>query len=193
MKGYKLKIQLETNDGFEKFDIEKISRYVIIPENTTMYELHMVIQKLFGLNNMKDYEFSYDDIMSEKVLTHGYIPHRRFCSTHEDMNRIYLDSFFKKKISFYYEYDYCSEWCFLVRFIKILEYDKYYATILNYKGEYNIVENCGGPLGLEYYLKILKNPPEKLSKHDSYILEKFEKFDIDKTQEKLKSIFARYK
>ena len=127
--------------------------------------------------------------MSEKVLTHGYIPHRRFCSTHEDMNRIYLDSFFKKKISFYYEYDYCSEWVFLVRFIKVVEYDKYYATILNYKGEYNIVENCGGPWGLEYYLKIIKNTPKKLSKHDSNMLEKFEKFDIDKTQEKLKNIF----
>ncbi len=189
MKGYKLEIQLETDDEFEKFDIEKISRDIIIPENTTMYELHIIIQKLFGLNNMKDYEFSYDDIMSEKVLTHGYIPHRRFCSTHEDMNRIYLDSFFKKKISFYYEYDYCSEWVFLVRFIKVVEYDKYYATILNYKGEYNIVENCGGPRGLEYYLKIIKNTPKKLSKHDSNILEKFEKFDIDKTQEKLKSIF----
>lgn len=189
MKGYKLKIQLETDDEFEKFDIEKISRDIIIPENTTMYELHIIIQKLFGLNNMKDYEFSYDDIMSEKVLTHGYIPHRRFCSTHEDMNRIYLDSFFKKKISFYYEYDYCSEWVFLVRFIKVVEYDKYYATILNYKGEYNIVENCGGPRGLEYYLKIIKNTPKKLSKHDSNMLEKFEKFDIDKTQEKLKSIF----
>ena len=189
MKGYKLEIQLETDDEFEKFDIEKISRDIIIPENTTMYELHIIIQKLFGLNNMKDYEFSYDDIMSEKVLTHGYIPHRRFCSTHEDMNRIYLDSFFKKKISFYYEYDYCSEWVFLVRFIKVVEYDKYYATILNYKGEYNIVENCGGPRGLEYYLKIIKNTPKKLSKHDSNMLEKFEKFDIDKTQEKLKSIF----
>ena len=189
MKGYKLKIQLETDDEFEKFDIEKISRDIIIPENTTMYELHIIIQKLFGLNNMKDYEFSYDDIMSEKVLTHGYIPHRRFCSTHEDMNRIYLDSFFKKKISFYYEYDYFSEWVFLVRFIKVVEYDKYYATILNYKGEYNIVENCGGPWGLEYYLKIIKNTPKKLSKHDSNMLEKFEKFDIDKTQEKLKSIF----
>lgn len=189
MKGYKLEIQLETDDEFEKFDIEKISRDIIIPENTTMYELHIIIQKLFGLNNMKDYEFSYDDIMSEKVLTHGYIPHRRFCSTHEDMNRIYLDSFFKKKISFYYEYDYCSEWVFLVRFIKVVEYDKYYATILNYKGEYNIVENCGGPWGLEYYLKIIKNTPKKLSKHDSNMLEKFEKFDIDKTQEKLKNIF----
>ncbi len=189
MKGYKLKIQLETDDEFEKFDIEKISRDIIIPENTTMYELHIIIQKLFGLNNMKDYEFSYDDIMSEKVLTHGYIPHRRFCSTHEDMNRIYLDSFFKKKISFYYEYDYFSEWVFLVRFIKVVEYDKYYATILNYKGEYNIVENCGGPWGLEYYLKIIKNTPKKLSKHDSNMLEKFEKFDIDKTQEKLKNIF----
>lgn len=189
MKGYKLEIQLETDDEFEKFDIEKISRDIIIPENTTMYELHIIIQKLFGLNNLKDYEFSYDDIMSEKVLTHGYIPHRRFCSTHEDMNRIYLDSFFKKKISFYYEYDYCSEWVFLVRFIKVVEYDKYYATILNYKGEYNIVENCGGPRGLEYYLKIIKNTPKKLSKHDSNMLEKFEKFDIDKTQEKLKSIF----
>ena len=189
MKGYKLEIQLETDDEFEKFDIEKISRDIIIPENTTMYELHIIIQKLFGLNNMKDYEFSYDDIMSEKVLTHGYIPHRRFCSTHEDMNRIYLDSFFKKKISFFYEYDYCSEWVFLVRFIKIVEYDKYSATILNYKGEYNIVENCGGPRGLEYYLKIIKNTPKKLSKHDSNMLEKFEKFDIDKTQEKLKSIF----
>lgn len=189
MKGYKLKIQLETDDEFEKFDIEKISRDIIIPENTTMYELHIIIQKLFGLNNMKDYEFSYDDIMSEKVLTHGYIPHRRFCSTHEDMNRIYLDSFFKKKISFYYEYDYFSEWVFLVRFIKVVEYDKYYATILNYKGEYNIVENCGGPRGLEYYLKIIKNTPKKLSKHDSNMLEKFEKFDIDKTQEKLKNIF----
>ena len=189
MKGYKLKIQLETDDEFEKFDIEKISRDIIIPENTTMYELHIIIQKLFGINNMKDYEFSYDDIMSEKVLTHGYIPHRRFCSTHEDMNRIYLDSFFKKKISFYYEYDYFSEWVFLVRFIKVVEYDKYYATILNYKGEYNIVENCGGPWGLEYYLKIIKNTPKKLSKHDSNMLEKFEKFDIDKTQEKLKNIF----
>ena len=57
MKGYKLKIQLETDDEFEKFDIEKISRDIIIPENTTMYELHIIIQKLFGLNNMKDYEF----------------------------------------------------------------------------------------------------------------------------------------
>ena len=28
MKGYKLKIQLETDDEFEKFDIEKISRGV---------------------------------------------------------------------------------------------------------------------------------------------------------------------
>lgn len=188
MKGYKLKIELETNTEFEKFNIEKISRDIIIPENISMYELHIIIQKLFGLNNMKDYEFSYDDIMSEKVITHGYIPHRRFCSTHQDMNRIYLDSFFNNKISFYYEYDYCSEWCFFVRFLKIVEYDKYYATILNYKGEYNIVENCGGPWGLEYYLNIIKNPPVKLSKHDSNMLKKFEKFDIEKTQEKLKNI-----
>ena len=189
MKGYKLEIILNIYDEFEKFEIEKMSRKIIIPENTTMFELHIIIQKLFGLNNMKDYEFSYDDVMSKKVVTHGYIPHRRFCSTHQDMKQIYLDSFFRKKISFNYEYDYCYEWCFIVRFHKTVEYDKYYATILNYKGEYNIVENCGGPWGLEYYLKIIKNPPEKLSKHDSDMLEKFEKFDIEKTQEKLKSIF----
>lgn len=189
MKGYNLEIIFDTYDEFENFEIEKMSRQIIIPENTTMYELHIIIQILFGLNNRKDYEFSYDDIMSEKVVTHGYIPHRRFCSTHEDMDRIYLDSFFRKKISFDYEYDYCSEWCFIVRYHKTVEYDKYYATILNYTGDYNIVENCGGPWGLEYYLKVINNPPKKLSKHDSEMIKKFEKFDIEKTQEKLKSIF----
>ena len=189
MKGYELEIIFDNDNEYGgKFNIEKMSRRIIIPENTTMRELHITIQKLFGLNDSNYYEFSYTDYMSEDVVTLGYIPHRRFCSSHKDLNRIYVDNFFKKKISFDYEYDYCSEWCFFVRFIRIVEYDKYYPTILNFKGEYNIVESCGGPWGLEYFLNIIENPPENLSKHDIQMLKRFEKFDCEKTQEKLKNI-----
>lgn len=190
MKGYKLEIILDKEDEYGgKFDIEEISRRIIMPENTTMKELHLTIQKLFGFTGNNHYEFSYDDYLSEEVLN-GYIPHRRFCSTHKDLNKIYLDKYFKKKISFDYEYDYISEWCFFIRCLKIVEYDKYYPTILSFKGKYNIVENCGGPWGLEYFLKIIENPPENLSKHDKNMLKRFEKFNIEKTQEELKSIIS---
>lgn len=190
MKGYDIEIELDASDEIQgKFNIEKMSRRIIIPENTTLEELHIAIQKLFGLRNYKDYEFGYEDIMSDDVVNFGYIPTRRFCSTHKDMSRIYIDSLIKKTRSLYYEYDYSSEWCFNIHLIKTVEYDKYYATIIDYSGKYNIVENCGGPWGLEYFLNIIDNPPEKLSKHDKNMLKKFEKFDMEKTQERLKSIF----
>lgn len=189
MKGYKLDIIFNNTNVFgDKFDIEPMTRRIILPENTTMAELHLTIQKLFGLSNQKDYEFSYDGYLSPRELSNGYIPHNRFCSTHKDLSRIFVDKFFQRNISFDYEYDYSSEWCFFVRFKKIVEYDKYYSTILSFKGEYNIVEDCGGPWGLEHFLKIIKTPPENISKHDARILKKFKKFDMEQTQEELKSI-----
>lgn len=190
MKGYELEIKFDGEKWTgEKFDIGKMSRRIIIPENTTMEELHQIIQILFGLKSFSYYEFSYDDYQSEDVVNYGYVPHRRFCSSHKDLSRVYVDKYFKKKISFDYEYDYRCEWCFFVRFIRIVEYDKFYPTIVSFKGQYDIVGNCGGPWALEYYLKIISDPPETLSENDLKLINRIEKFDCKKTQEELRQHF----
>ena len=190
MKGYMLEIVFDDEEWpGKRFDIEKMSRTVIMPENITMAELHETIQKLFGFTSSHYYEFSYTDYLSDDMLKYGYLPYRSFCSSQKDLSRIYVDNFFEKKISLDYEYDYGSEWRFIVRFIKTVEYDKFYPTILDFEGQYNIVGNCGGPWGLEYYLQIIGNPAQSLSKNDRQIIERFEKFDCRKTQQELMDYF----
>lgn len=190
IKGYKLEIVFDDEelDG-QRFDIEKMGRTVIIPENTTMEELHQIIQRLFGFKSIHYYEFSYDDESQEDLRGFGYERQKRLCSSHQDLGKVYVDDYFEKKISFDYEYDYGCEWRFSVRFIMTVKYDKFYPTILDFDGQYNIVGSCGGPWGLEYYLKIINEPPETLSKNDRQIINRFEKFDMEKTQEELIECF----
>ena len=109
MKGYDIKVRLD--------DFRPLTwRDLIIPENITFHQLHLIMQELWDLYDMHLYEFS-DKKYTKKfidfdrfAMNNEYIPDYNEYNAKEYCISILFDSY--KKID--YTYDFGDSWYFTI-------------------------------------------------------------------------------
>lgn len=131
MAGYICKIVIEDTHP-------PVWRRVMIPERITFYELHEVVQILFGWEDMHLHEFVIPSdrirLISKESESHG--------TFFEEETLI--DSFFKKYKWIRYVYDFGDEWRHKINIEKIDEkYQGRNAVLMKVKGD-NFLEDSGG-------------------------------------------------
>ncbi len=133
MAGYVLKIVLEDTHP-------PVWRRVVIPERISFYELHLVIQCLFGWEDCHLHNFS---IPSENI----YIDEEETFSlwdVHYSEKTTLVDRFFPGFKWIRYTYDFGDDWRHKIIFEKIDEsYKERYAALLKVKGD-DFEEDTGG-------------------------------------------------
>lgn len=133
MAGYILKIVLE--------DIHPpVWRRVVIPERIAFYELHLVIQCLFGWEDGHLHNFSIpqEDIFIDDEESSG------FWNVHYPEETTLVERFFSDYKWIRYTYDFGDDWRHKIVFEKIDEsYQERHTTLLKAKGD-NFEEDTGG-------------------------------------------------
>ncbi len=133
MAGYILKIVLEDTHP-------PVWRRVVIPERISFYELHLVIQCLFGWENYHLHSFSIpsEDIFIGEEESFGF-GNENYPEAMTPVERFLLDYSWIR-----YTYDFGDDWSHKIIFEKIDEsYKERYATLLKAKGD-NFEEDTGG-------------------------------------------------
>lgn len=133
MAGYILKIVLEDTHP-------PVWRRVIIPERISFYELHLVIQCLFGWEDCHLHGFS---IPSERIFIDEE-ESSGFWDAHYPETTTPVDHFFPDYKWIRYTYDFGDDWRHKIIFEKTDEsYKERYTTLLKVKGG-NFEEDTGG-------------------------------------------------
>lgn len=123
MKGYELNITLE--DSFPE-----ISRQIIIPEKTKLYQLEKIMLKAFSLSDDTFYRIelgiigNYDDVLIDNFINQT-IP-------------------FEYMVDFHYSYltDGLMGLRFLITLNGIVNYKKNFPTLISYCGDYELIKNA---------------------------------------------------
>lgn len=155
---FSLKIQLR---GIMK---PPIWREVIIPANLTFYQLHDVIQILFGWDGSHIWQFQ------EKPYDHGYIigptdsDSRLFSDTvSDDADRTSVSTILKKAgDKMVYVYDFSDDWVHDISLRQVVEQPSDHCECIKWKSD-NPIENIGGIHGLLRYREMC-DPKIKLTK-----------------------------
>gem|GEM_PF-5090749 len=138
MKAYDVKLRLK--------GVKPITwRDLIIPAGIKFNKLHKIIQETFGFLDCHSYRFSIGDSQIGKTRV--------------------IDEYFDDVKWVDYEYDFGDGWEVRVEIKKIIaDYDKNYATLKRYKGDYNPIDDCGGVHGFMDLIKKTKKHDKKLKK-----------------------------
>lgn len=154
----------------------KMERVLWIKSTATFFNLHYVIQNLFGLTAGHLFEFSSArDIES---ISDGEDNTR-------SANRIKLSSEFKYVKKIQYTYDFGDNWGFSITLQKILPYDNSltYPCCISHTGG-RLIEDCGGPYCYNLLAAWCRNPTAAtktavLDQFDEEMLTEYEGFDPD--------------
>lgn len=110
MKGYQLRISVQWSDP-------EIWRRILIPGKITFRDLHMIIQKLFGWENVHPYEFYMEK-------TDFNLPgNPAEMETGMTPGGILVDDFLRKEKQIWYLYDLGDSWEHLIEIEKRVEVD----------------------------------------------------------------------
>jgi hypothetical protein len=147
-----------------------VSRRLIVPSTYTLYELHIVLQKVFGWKNMHLHMFQADDNDS---VSYGNPEH--FIELREDIldeRLVTIGDLFDQWKEWNYVYDFGDDWVHHMTCL-MMEHSKHQIPpqCVQYEGD-NIPEDVGGIPGYEYYLEIMSDPNHKEYEH----LKEWEKF-----------------
>lgn len=135
MKGYQLRISVQWSDP-------EIWRRILIPGKITFRDLHMIIQKLFGWENVHPYEFYMEK-------TDFNLPgNPAEMETGMTPGGILVDDFLRKEKQIWYLYDLGDSWEHLIEIEKRVEVDCRWPQVLDAVGP-DMIEDCGGILEFE--------------------------------------------
>lgn len=147
MNGYDIKVRLD--------DFRPLTwRDLIIPENITFHQLHLIMQELWDFNDNHLYEFNTNDYNKRFIdfdrngFDNDYIPEITEFDAKKNPISILFDS--NKKVKYYY--DFGDSWSFSIEIKNNVDYDKNYPYLKRFKGKYNPIEDCGGTMGLSFIL-----------------------------------------
>ena len=176
MKGYDVKVRLD--------DFRPLTwRDLIIPENITFHQLHLIMQKLWNFYDMHLYEFTTTDYRTKFIdfdrmsMDTEYIPDYG----EQNSKTVYINDIFDSNKKIKYCYDFGDSWSFTIEIKKKIDYDNTYPNIKRFKGEYNPVEDCGGTWGLSDLIELA----EKDEEDERGFVDELEKFDQEKIREEL--------
>lgn len=200
------------NQNFLKLKIElqdlphKVIRKVLVPENITMFQLHLVIQESVGWFNVHLFEYSDAKIRSEIRVG---IPDE-FDDDFESFGSAPKQNAFKILLKdsfllengakpFWYWYDFGDDWWHKISFLKNSKKDKeqYQGAPLCIAAEGKCPpEDVGGSWGYAEFLKTIRNPshPEYKESRKWYGLVTGEKYneletDIDEINGMLQELY----
>lgn len=180
----------------------KIYRTVLVPENFTFHDLHIVIQIVMGLEGYHLYQFNLGAFYNslEIALLNDRADFSLFGSEYERYDStttpittvIEMD---KKNVN--YVYDFGDDWKHTITFLKETKEEVSIPVCIQGEGP-NLMEDCGGIFGLyelmEISTKKRKTPEEKerlrwagIERGRTY--EETHAFDIDKVNQLLKMYF----
>ena len=147
MKGYDVKVRLD--------DFRPLTwRDLIIPENITFHQLHLIMQELWDFKDYHLYEFSTNDYLrrflyfDNESFGDDYIHDTRDFDSEKNPIKVLFDS--NKKVK--YCYDFGDSWSFTIEIKKKIDYEENYPYLKRFKGKYNPIEDCGGTWGLSVIL-----------------------------------------
>jgi len=185
---YKFRIQLK--------NVQKppVWRQVIVPENFTFEQFHLVIQEAFGWGNYHLFQFSPSGYGSEPVIA---IPSDDdWEKPSMNASKTKLLTVFKTEAQKYtYIYDFGDDWVHTILLEKILPEKTLKASCTAGKGACP-PEDCGGAWRYEQIKEILKDPAHEEYKEINdwlgieYRKEQFDpnEFDLDSINELLSEI-----
>lgn len=181
MKGYDIKVKL---DDFKP----PTYRNLIIPENITFYQLHLIMQKLWDFTNKHFYEFNTKDYKRRYIdfESHSmdgiYLPD----FNEKDAKNEYIKEIFDLTDEIFYTYDFGDSWRFTIEIKKKVEYKENYPQIIEFEGEYGPVENCGGVFILSDMVEYKTNPDFDTTDYIKKLSEKLKIFNLEEKCETLK-------
>lgn len=158
-KTFQLKIQLANISN------PTVWRRIKVPSDFTFYELHKVIQLVFGWTNSHLYMFSPGGFGSTPVITElrededDFEWGRRMEADDVELAEIFI----KEKQHFTYIYDFGDSWTHKITLEKILDEPSYAPECTGGKGKCP-PEDCGGIWGFENLKEVLadkKHPEHK--------------------------------
>jgi len=158
-KPIKLKIELKDMS-------HKIVRKVLVPDDITMYQLHLIIQDAMGWEHAHLFEFS--DAKWKSTIRAG-IPDDFdddfdvFSAPKQDVFKTSLKKVFLEKTNakpFWYWYDFGDDWWHRITFLKVSQKD-----LKTFEGAPICIEaigkcppeDCGGVWGYEEFLETIKD------------------------------------
>ena len=142
-------------------------RRLLVPEDFTFYQFHLIIQVAFGWHDAHAYEFSPDGRLGDLIIADKELYDTDFFEDDEiiDSKEITLSDIFKTEgQKFMYTYDLGDNWEHLITLEKITGERLLFADCLAGKGTCP-PEDCGGPWGYEELKNALADPkhPENKS------------------------------
>lgn len=154
----------------------KIERVILIKSTTTFFELHYVIQNLFGLT--AGHLFEFFSVRDAAPISDGEDNTRL-------ANRVKLNAEFKYVKKIQYTYDFGDNWEFSITLQKVLAYDKYflYPCCISHTGG-RLIEDCGGPYCYNLLAAWCRNPTSEtkaavLEQFNEELLTEYQDFDPD--------------
>lgn len=133
-------------------------RTVLVPDNFTFYQFHLVIQSAFGWENCHLFQFSPKGYNSEPIIS---IVSTEWDEEVMNSEEIMLSEIFTKpKQKFFYIYDFGDDWEHQITLEKIISDTLKTADCIDGKGTCP-PEDCGGPWGYGELKTILANPKHK--------------------------------
>jgi hypothetical protein len=195
---HKLKIELQHSDPL-------IYRTVIVPENFSFHQLHLVIQGIMNWENYHIYQFNTGAPYASDSISLPEPDEEDFDSffgnrfnTYDSSETFLSDLFNGQKKKLNYIYDFGDDWIHVIKLLKKPEEEVVYPKCI--KGENAApIEDCGGISGFYHLLDVLNNQGETKEKKEllnwlgisgrrSYE-DEFE-FEIDEVNKKLLDIFT---
>jgi hypothetical protein len=164
-----------------------IWRRVLAPNDTTLEELHWIIQIAMGWENSHLHQFKVDNrrYSDPEFELEGWPGHEVGDETQTNLSELR----FKRTRKFYYEYDFGDSWNHEIKIEKVLARDVDTEYPVCVEGERACPpEDCGGVWGYQDLLDALNNPDDSENEERlDWLGEDFdpEEFDIEEVNEVL--------
>jgi len=188
VKGYLCKITV-------KYAKPKTWREIILPERMTFKNLHDIIQVIMGLNNYHAYFFKINNQYILDYSLNDISMWNDSAQETKDSTKLIIDDYLTENKSIFYRYDFGDEWECDIELKDIVEYYKSYPTITKYKGDYNLMEDCGAAGGWSYAMELITDPENmeiRIPEYDIYA-DYLTKFDKEYAQSTLIKIYGNGK
>lgn len=162
--------------------LEPVIRWVKVPTDYALGELHHVLQLAFGWENCHLYDFQF----GEETYCHPDAPLEG-----GESDEISLEEIFVQFSGGTYRYDFGDGWAISIQVLRGYDWGNDLPTIVAATGP-SLVEDCGGVTGFQELLDVLRNPkakdPRELRK---WVNEDYDpwKPDLDECQRMLREFF----
>ncbi len=147
MNIFQIKIDLDSSKP-------KITRTILVREDTTFYDLHLAIQTAMGWYNCHLHQF----IIGNVRISHPN-PYEGFEYGELNDTTVLLSQYLKEGLKLKYEYDFGDGWIHTLDVQKVLPFNEKTQYPLCIKGKNACPpEDCGGVWGYADLIETLKNP-----------------------------------